>query len=306
MSSGGYRKSIKGVVFFFTVLAIALTVRCYRLAEIQPHHDESPIFGFSRGVPLKWKGSLTGFLSDLCCNASILTEGDTTPVSCVIAELFRFEIGENLLAARLFHSLIQSFGVAGIAWLAWRIFRPKTTPAMAVAVLGIFSVPSIIFGQFGEMYAIYFTTGVIQYIVYWTVLRKDFRWFGYIVFAIVGYLCTVFEYLQIWITLGLLLASIIEGSELRRRIRLIRALGAGFLYAWLNIMPFFYLITRSTLEAGLRGYYLQYYPLVLRGVRGPSGVFKALYYIVSRTYDLFNYHVSLVFDTDLYRAVFLS
>jgi hypothetical protein len=303
MSSGKYRKSVKGVIFFFTVLAVALTVRCYRLAEIQPHHDESPIFGFTRGTPLRWEGSLAGFLSHLVVNAGFITEGDTTPAACLIAELFRFGVGENLLAARLLHALIQSLGVAGTAWLAWRIFRPGRTPALAVAALGIFSIPSVIFGQFGEMYAIFFAAAVIQYVFYWTVLRKDFSLPGYLVFAIVAYLCVLLEYLQVWVTLGLLLGSVLERAQPRRIVRLLRALAAGILYALFNVMPVFYLLSRSGLAAGARGYYLSYYPSSFSGVPSRPGIGELIYYLFSRTYDLLNYHLSLVFDPGLYRPL---
>lgn len=258
-----------GAAFAALVFILALSVRGYRISEIQPHHDESPAFGFSRGEPLEWTGSPTGFVSALFRNAAIITEGDSPPMICVVAELFRFCFGENLTAARWFHALIQSGGVALIAWLAWRIFRPGWVPIFATGMVAIFSIPSIVFGQFGEVYAIYFTVGVIQYLFYWIVLRSRYRWCDYLVFAGIAYCCALFGYLQVLITAGLLLASVCERAGLGRGSRLLRAGLAFLFYGILNAMPFFYFVVRTTFSGVVRHYYSAYYPP--RGLLGSGG-----------------------------------
>lgn len=292
-----------GAAFAALVFILALSVRGYRISEIQPHHDESPAFGFSRGEPLEWAGSPAGFLSALFQNAAMITEGDSPPMICVVGELFRFCFGENLAAARWFHALIQSAGVALTAWLAWRIFRPVWAPIFAVGVLAIFSIPSIVFGQFGEVYAIYFTAGVIQYLFYWTVLRVRYRWRDYLVFAGIAYCCALFGYLQVLITAGLLLASVCERGGISRGGRLLRASLSFLFYGVLNAMPFFYFITRTTFAGVFRHYYSAYYPpLGLLASEGESLVGWGVYFL-TRTYDLFNYHLSLVFDPRFYQPL---
>jgi hypothetical protein len=297
------KKQLNCIVFIVLVFIVSLLVRGYRLAEIQPHHDESPAFGFARGEPLQWDGSAGALLSTLFNNAAIITEGDSPPMICVIAELFRFLFGENLTAARWFHAIIQSIGVAIIAWLAWRIFWPVWAAILSVVALAIFSVVSINFGQFGEVYAIYFTAGVIQYLVYWIVLRGRYTWCGYLVFIIVAYIATLVDYLQALITVGLLLATISESGEIRRSSRLLRAWISLLLYGILNAMPFFYLVIRTTFHGVYRHYYSAYYPIncfKLTGVQAITGWFN---YLIIRTYDLFNYHISLVFDKRFYQPL---
>ena len=291
---------LRRIIFAVLVFLVALLVRGYRIAEIQPHHDESPAFGFARGEPLEWTGSPGDFLTTLFNNAAIITEGDSPPMICVIAELFRFFFGENLTAARWFHAIIQSIGVALVAWLAWRIFWPVWGAIISVTALAIFSLVSITFGQFGEVYAIYFTAGVIQYLVYLTVLRGRYTWCRYLVFVIVAYICALIGYLQTLIAAGLLLASVLEGGPDRRLSRSIRAACSFILYGILSIMPFFYFVIRTTLQGVYRHYYSAYYPIScfkLTGIQAITGWFN---YLLTRTYDLFNYHISLVFDKSLY------
>lgn len=294
---------LRGIIFAALVFIVALMVRSYHLPDIQPHHDESPAFGFTRGEPLEWTGSPGDFLTTIFNNAAIITEGDSPPMICVIAELFRYIFGENLTAARWFHALIQSIGVALVAWLAWRIFWPSWGAILAVAALAIFSVVSIIFGQFGEVYAIYFTASVIQYLIYWVVLRGRYTWCRYLVFVIVAYICALVGYLQVLVTVGLLLASVLENGPDRRIPRFFRAACAFILYVILNIMPFFYFVIRTTLQGVYRHYYSDYYPIKcfkLTGVQAITGWFN---YLITRTYDLFNYHISLVFDKSLYQPL---
>ena len=294
---------LHGIVFAALVFLVAIMVRGYRIGEIQPHHDESPAFGFARGEPLEWTGSPGDFLATLFNNAAIITEGDSPPMICVIAELFRFLFGENLTAARWFHAIIQSIGVALVAWLAWRIFWPAWAAILSVGALAVFSVVSINFGQFGEVYAIYFTAGVIQYLVYWIVLRGRYTWCGYLIFVIVAYIATLVDYLQVLIAAGLLLASVFERSRVRRGPRFLRAGLSLFLYGVLNAMPFFYLVVKTTFQGVYRHYYSAYYPVncfKLTGVQAISGWFN---YLITRTYDLFNYHISLVFDKHLYQPL---
>lgn len=293
-------KQIKGIIFAVLVFFVALMVRGYRIGEIQPHHDESPAFGFARGEPLEWNGSPGDFLSTLFNNAAIITEGDSPPMICVIAELFRFFFGENLAAARWFHAIIQSIGVALVAWLAWRIFRPAWGAILSVAALAIFSVVSVNFGQFGEVYAIYFTAGVIQYLVYWIVLRGRYTWCRYLVFVIVAYICALVGYLQALVAAGLLLASVLEGEPERRLSRLIRAVCSFILYGLLSIMPFYYFVIRTTLGGVYRHYYSAYYPINCFKLTGVQAITAWFHYLITRTYDLFNYHISLVFDKNLY------
>jgi len=76
-----------------------------------------------------------------------------------------------LPAARWFHAIIQSIGIALVAWLAWRIFQPVWGAILATAALADLFDSQYTFGQFGEVYAIYFTAGVIQYLAYWLVVR---------------------------------------------------------------------------------------------------------------------------------------
>ncbi|MDP8235480.1 MAG: hypothetical protein P9M08_03780, partial [Candidatus Erginobacter occultus] len=287
-----------GAAFAALIFILALSVRGYRISDIQPHHDESPAFGFSRGDPLEWTGSPAEFLSALFDNAEMITEGDSPPMICVVGELFRYFFGENLTAARWFHALIQSAGVALTAWLAWRIFRPVWAPIFAVGVLAVFSIPSIVFGQFGEVYAIHFTAGVIQYLFYWTVLRTRYRWRDYLVFAVISYFCGLFGYLQVLIPAGLLLSSVCERGGLGRGSRILRGGVAFLLYGVLNAMPFFYFVVRTTFSGVFRHYYSAYYP-------PPGGEALAgwVTYLLTRSYDLFNYHLSLVFDPRFYQPL---
>jgi hypothetical protein len=292
---------VRDLAFAVTVFVVALAFRGYRLSEIQPHHDEAPLFGFGRGLYLQWEGSPVKFLDSLFDQASRLSEGDTPPVACMVAGLFRFLVGEDIFAARLFHAIIHSLGVAALAWLARRLFRPFWAPALAVSGLAVFSVVSILYGQFGEMYAISFFAGVAQYLVYWGILRRDWSWCGYLWFILTAYFCALFGYIQVWLTLGLLLASTLDrGGEGLRRIRTLRASAALLVYGVLNVIPFYDLLSRTTLKAGVRGYYLEYYPFHFLRERGGAELIDFVAYAVSRTYDLFNYHVSLVFDTKRY------
>ena len=294
---------LQGIIFAVLVFLVALMVRGYRIEEIQPHHDESPAFGFARGEPLESAGSPGDFLAILFNNAAIITEGDSPPMICVIAELFRYTFGENLTAARWFHAIIQSIGIALIGWLAWRIFRPVWGAILSVSALSVFSVVSVNFGQFGEVYAIYFTASVIQYLVYWLVLRGRYTWCRYLIFAVVAYICVLVGYLQALVTAGCLLASIIERGPPRRFPRIIRAAGSLLLYGILNIMPFFYFMIRTTLQGVYRHYYSAYYPVKcfkLTGVQAIAGWFS---YITTRAYDLLNYHTSLVFDKRFYQPL---
>jgi hypothetical protein len=291
---------LRGIAFVVLVFVVALLVRGYRIAEIQPHHDESPAFGFARGEPLEWTGSPGEFLTTLFNNAAIITEGDSPPMICVIAELFRYTFGENLTAARWFHAIIQAIGVALVGWLAWRLFQPVWGAILSVTALAVFSVVSVNFGQFGEVYAIYFTAGVIQYLVYWIVLRGRYTWCRYLIFVIVAYICALVGYLQALVAAGLLLASVLEGGPHRRLPRLIRAICSFILYGILNIMPFFYFAIRTTLQGVYRHYYSAYYPIKCFKLTGMEAVTGWFNYLITRTYDLFNYHTSLVFNKNLY------
>ena len=264
MTSNIRYQHILGIIFAAVVFLTALSVRGYRLAEIQPHHDEAPLFGLNRGEELKWSGSLNQYLVGLSRKAVYLTECDTPPLPCALAELFRGAFGENLVAARWLHAIIQSFGVALLSWLAWRIYRPSWFPAISVALLATFSIASIYFGQFGEMYAIYFLAAVIQCLAYWLIFRARYTWSRYGFFIIIAVICSRLEYLQAWVTLGLLLASVIERSRVPRKQRIVRVLAAIVLYLVLNIMPFIFLLgaTREgeSLVSGYLHYYQHYYP----------------------------------------------
>lgn len=297
---------LHGIIFAAIVFLVALLIRGYRIGEIQPHHDESPAFGFSRGVNLEWTGELTPFLDLLFKKAAVISEGDSPPLIGITAELFRFIFGENLSAARWFHAILHSLGIAIVAWLAFRLF-PSSVPAiLSVSLLAIFSVSSIFYGQFGEVYSIYFLAGAIQYLVFWTVLRRNYSWSGYLAFTVTAYLCGLFQYTQLWLTLGLLLASLFTSTEVRRSIRLLRTIIAGLIYSLLNIISFFFLLTKVSLDAGHVGYYTRYYP----AAGPPSGIFPgvetAIRYWFARTYDLFNYHLALVFDRNIYQPLHWS
>ncbi len=294
---------LRRIIFAVLVFLVALLVRGYRIGEIQPHHDESPAFGFSRGERLEWNGAITPFLDTLFKNAAVISEGDSPPLIGITAELFRFVCGENLLRARWFHALLHSLGIAFVAWLAFRLFPGSLSPALAVSLLGTFSVSSIFYGQFGEVYSIYFLAGTIQYLVFWTVLRKGYSWSGYLAFTVAAYLCGLFEYIQVWLTLGLFVAGILETDRVRRPIRILRTGIALILYGILNLIPFFLLLSKMDLSAGHLGYYTHYYPVLNFSAGFFPGIESAVWYWLTRTYDLFNYHLALVFNTAVYRPL---
>ena len=293
----------RSFAFAGLVFLVALLVRGYRIGEIQPHHDESPAFGFSRGERLEWNGKITPFLDTLFKNAAVISEGDSPPLIGVTAELFRFVCGENLLRARWFHAFLHSLGIALIVWLAFRLFPGSLPPVLAVSLLATFSISSIFYGQFGEVYSIYFLAGAIQYLVFWTVLRRDYSWYGYLAFIVAAYLCGLFEYIQVWLTLGLLVASLLESNAVRRSTRILRAGTAFILFGILNLIPFFFLLSKMNLSAGHLGYYTHYYP----GLKSTAGFFTGIesdvWYWLTRTYDLLNYHLALVFNTEVYRPL---
>jgi len=294
---------LRGIIFAALVFLVALIVRGYRIGEIQPHHDESPAFGFSRGKTLEWNGEVTPFLDTLFKKAAVISEGDSPPLIGITAELFRFFCGENLTRARWFHAIIHSLGIAIVGWLALWLFPGSRGAVLSVVLLSIFSVSSIFYGQFGEVYAVYFMAGSVQYLVYWCVLRRDFSWYGYLAFIVAAYLCGLFEYIQVWLTLGLLIAGILEANKVRRHIRILRTLIALILYGILNLVPFFFLMAGKPLSVGHVGYYLNYYP----DIKSPAGIFSGIenlvWYGLTRTYDLFDYHLALVFNSRLYRPL---
>ncbi len=301
-AGGSTRRVLRSGLFLASaVFFLALAVRGYRLAEIQPHHDEFPIFGFNRGDRLEFPSPPDLFLHTLSRNALNISEGATPPVACALAELFRLVFGENLVAARWFHAVIQSLGIALIAWLAWRIYRPALSPALAVAGLGIFSLVSVTYGQFGEMYAIYFFVSVIQCLAYWLILRRGYTRYCYLVFAVIAFACSLFEYQQVWLTLGLLLSSVLESGGPRRWIKLGRALAAALVYGLFSLLPLLDLFGRAPVGTWTaRIYFRSYYPDQAAGeglVRIVAG--RACFYL-ARAYDLVNYHVSLVFDRQWY------
>jgi len=289
-----------GVIFF-----LALIVRGYRIAVIQPHHDEAPVFGYTRGEALVWEGSAEKFLSTLFRNAVFISEGDTPPLPCVLAELFRYFFGENLAAARWFHALLDSLAIALAAWLARRIFSPPQPAAAAVAAAASFSLVSIVFGQFGEMYAIYLLVSVIQYGAYWMLVRNGFGWKGYLQFALVAFACTLFEYLQILVTAGILLASILERARVPRSKRLLRAAGSLGVYLMVNVIPFVFLYAGAGygLKMGHRLYLGNNYPSKWLIETGGCPLLNYLWYLLSRTYDLFSYHLAAVFNPRWYRPL---
>ncbi len=298
------RGFLPGLVLAAAVFIISLAVRGYRLAEIQPHHDEFPIFGFNRGERLEFSSPPDLFLHTLSRNAFNISEGDTPPVACALAELFRLACGENLAAARWFHAIIQSLGVALISWLAWRIYRPAWVPALAVAGLGTFSLVSVTYGQFGEMYAIYFFVSVIQCLAYWLILRRGYTRYRYLVFAVIAYACALFEYQQVWLTLGLLLSSVLEPGSPRRSARFRRALSAALVYALLNLLPLLDMLSRTTVGAWTaRTYFRPYYPDPVAGRNLAEVLGSRAWFYLTRAYDLGNYHISLVFDRQWYEPL---
>lgn len=290
------------LLFVTLVFAVSLLLRIYRLTDIQPHHDEAPMFGYTSGQELHWNGSLEEFLNVLFKNAVLISEGDTPPPVCILAELFRFVFGENLAVARWFHAIVGSLTVALVAWLARKIFVPPAPAATAVAAVASFALVSIVFGQFGEMYALYLLASAVQYAAYWLLVRKGFSWRGYLEFAVVAFTCTLFEYLQILVTVGILLASVFEKSPVLRGRRLLRAVGSLGVYMLVNLIPLMCLYAGAGygLKMGHRLYLDNNYPA--RWLTESDGclVIRFFWYFLSRTYDLFNYHLALVFNPRWY------
>ncbi len=68
-------------------------------------------------------------------------------------------------------------------------------------------------------------------------------------------------------------------------------------------MPFYYFVVRTTFEGVYRHYYSAYYPVKCFQLGGVRAITGWLGYLLTRTYDLFNYHVSLVFDKRLYQPL---
>lgn len=292
-----------GIAFAIMVGIVSLLVRLCCINDIHPHHDEAPSFGLGRGDPIKYEGSLNNFISELSRRAVVISEADTTPLDGVIAECFRGVAGNNMIAARWFHAFIYSLGIGISAWLAWRIFYPYWEAILSVSLLAAFSIVSVIYGQFGEMYAIFFLAGTVQYLAYWLVLRKDYSLTGYLIFSGIAYICTLFEYLQVLLTAGLLLASVMDTNKISRRIRFPRAMSAGIMYAILNIPSLVLFFTISDFSAGFRRYYGNYYPMGIFPGSIPALIYKLIRYYIVRIYDLFNYHLSLVFDGRIYQPL---
>lgn len=296
-------KKISGVIFAIIIGLLSLSIRLYSISEIQPHHDEAPSFGLGRDSPLEWEGSLNLFLSQLSQRAVVISEADTTPLDGVIAEIFRMLAGNNMVVARWFHAVLYSLGIGIISWLAWRIFSPRWVAAVSVGGLAGFSIISVIYGQFGEMYAIYFLAGTIQYVAYWRILRKDYSWLNYVIFAVIAYVCTLFEYLQVLVTAGFLLSSISEDAIVPRRTRLLRAFSMIVLYAILNIPALILFLTISDFSEGFRRYYSNYYPIGALDIDIPTSIIQFAGYYIIRIYDLFNYHLALVFNNRFYQPL---
>jgi len=289
-----------GAGILVAVTILSLTVRGYRLGDIQPHHDEYPMFGFTKGRVPVWNGSLDGFARTICDNAVLITESDSTTVGCLVAELFRWFFGDNLLAARWFHAILQSIGVGIVAWMSWRLFSPCWPAVAAVSILGIVSVPSIIYGQFGEMYAIYFLASCVQLTAYLHLLWRRKTWPAYLGYTVTAVICGYFEYLQVFVFAGLILFSVLDSGLVPRWRRLGRASSMLGIYGLLNL-PFVNLFfLTNKLNVGFRPYLWHYYP----GRAFDAGTIGAwTYYYVVQVYDFLNYHFGLIYDSTIYRPL---
>ena len=288
---------------FLAATVLALLVRGYRLEKIQYVYDEWLAIG--PGPPVSWSDGPAAIVRKICANAPYYVSSAVTITHSSLMQFIKLFTGLNPPAIRWWYAVIASLGVGMTAYVAARLYRPWSPATLAVVFMGVFSVSSIVMGQFICHYAFFYLLTGLQVAGYLFYLRTRRTWSAYLIFALLAYGAQLVSYLQIFVTAGLFIASLAE-TGWSRKFRTWGAWLAGVLtYGALSCVHLFAVLLLIPWQEGYRWYMAPYYPLALLGKGDPATVFDGSWigYFLTRLYDLFNYHWSLVFNPGIYQPL---
>jgi hypothetical protein len=253
--------------------------------------------GWHANPVLSWEGSLPAFLRDFWANARhYVTSGQTVLWSSLV-EALKLLTGPSVVAVRTVAALGGAFAASAVFVIARKIFA-RPAAAYAAAILAVFSVSGVVFGQFADVYASAVFASALQLSAYFLVARPRSDLKGWLLFSLAAFASGLFMYTQLWLTAGIFLGA---AWDARRSVRRLAALAAGgVLFAALSAAHLRLALRIIPWSESYRWYMDSYYPLFLRG---GGGLVRLPAYLAVRLYDLFNYHLSLVFDPKVYQPL---
>ncbi len=285
--------------------AVALALRLWKIGEVQIQFDEW-LGGWHANPELTWSGSLSAFWGAFLFNVrQYVTSGQTIAWSAFV-EVLKLVVGPDriLVAVRSTAALGGAFGAAVVTLIAGKTFKGSSAGVLAAAAVSVFSVPGIIFGQFADVYAGAIAASSLQLGVWflWTRPRKTVA--SWLIVALAAFLSQLLMYTQVWLTAAIFLVAFREAfRDLSPGKTVRRLLPAGLLYGLLSVLHLTAMLRIISWEESYRWYMASYYPLFWRGVGEAAGPARVAGYFLWRIYDLFNYHLSLVFDPGVYQPL---
>ena len=298
-----FKNKIYQVLLVGITVAIALTLRLYHTGDLQLQFDEW-LGGWHANPELIWNGSLSDFVRLFWENVRhYVTSGQTIAWSATV-EVIKLFAGSNVVAIRRVAAIGGAFGAAIVTMIAWKMFNRNPAAVLAAAAVAVFSVPGIIFGQFADVYASAVAASALQLLVYyfWTRPRGDCL--AWLVFAAAAFIAQSFMYTQLWLTAGIFLAGFWEFLLKKKSAAIIRSLiPAGLLYGVLSGLHLAAMLQVIPWSESFRSYMASYYPMFWKGVEGGRNIWDIPGYFLWRIYDLFNYHISLVFRPAIYQPL---
>lgn len=278
---------------------LALGLRLILISRVQMQFDEW-LGGWHANPALRWSGSLLVLWGEFWSNVRDYVASGQTVAWSALVEALQLVTGTSLVAVRLIAAGGGAVGAAAVFAVARRLFPGRPAAALAAAFSAAFSVPGVVFGQFADVYASALLASSLQLAAYFFVARPRGDSRGWVVFALAAFVSALFMYTQLWLTAGIFLCGLYEGLRSGARRWPPTALLPGLLlYGALSAVHLRLLLRIIPWSESFRWYMDSYYPLFLRG-GGEGGMARLPLYLLVRLYDLFNYHLSLVFDPRVY------
>jgi len=285
------------------IFLLAFATRAYRLEEIHYKFDEW-LGTLQPGPSINSAEGLGPAIKHIFTTAQYYVTSTMTITTCVLMQVLKLFTGADMAAMRWWFITVASLGVALTAFIGARLYRPSSPAAWGVGLMGAFSVCAIVFSQFANNFAFTYLMTASQVSIYIFRVRKRWDWPGFLLLAVIAYICQLVMYTQLLITAGLFITALIEitirGRLLRRYLTWIFG---GLIYMAISFIHFFVTFSKIPWDEPFRMYMAPYYPLFLLNKAGAlSGWDHSwLGYYLLRLYDLFNYQWSLVFNPAIYQ-----
>ncbi len=292
------------IVISLSAFILALVLRFWHINDLQFQFDEW-LGGWHINPVLCWRGSLPLFVNDLWANVrDYVASGQTVAWSCMV-ELTQLITGPSVVSIRMLAALGGAFGAAVVALIGWRVFCRNLIATLSAAMVAVFSVAGIVFGQFADVYAAAIFASSLQLAVYLLWTRRKGTAGGWLVFSGCAFIAQLLMYTQLWITFGIFLTALWEAflkkSGRIRRLRIL--LPAAVVYGIFSALHLSVILKVISWSESFRWYMAPYYPIFWKEAGRSAGVFRIVGYFLGRLYDLFNYHLALVFNPGIYRPL---